>query len=105
MPGAWKNLAALERGRGLLFVIPSEVEGSRCEGFKVTPRDPSTVARDDREKWRLDRDQIGEDFVNMTYRHRIVPGFFDYSEFAIRNFLRHFARRPKRETAVGIAVP
>ena len=28
-------------------VIPTEVEGSRDETFKVSPRDPSTVARDD----------------------------------------------------------
>jgi tRNA dimethylallyltransferase len=28
-------------------VIPSDVEGSRRESFKVTPRDPSTDARDD----------------------------------------------------------
>ena len=33
------------RDNGL--VIPSEVEGSCHESFKVTPRDPSTVARDD----------------------------------------------------------
>src|SRR5437868_12940256 len=26
----------------------AKVEGSRCESFKVTPRDPSTFARDDR---------------------------------------------------------
>ena len=28
-------------------VIPSEAEGYRHETFKVTQRDPSTVARDD----------------------------------------------------------
>src|SRR5207237_6696427 len=30
-----------------ITVIPSEVEGSRCESLKVAQRDPSTTARDD----------------------------------------------------------
>ncbi len=28
------------------MIIPSEAEGSRGASFKLTPRDPSTVARD-----------------------------------------------------------
>src|SRR5439155_24638851 len=31
----------------VLSAIPSELEGSRHETFKVTPRDPPTIARDD----------------------------------------------------------
>src|SRR6266566_1813702 len=30
-----------------ITVIPSEVEGSRCESLRVAQRDPSTNARDD----------------------------------------------------------
>jgi hypothetical protein len=33
--------------RNTALVIPSEVEGSLHESFKVTSRDPSAVARDD----------------------------------------------------------
>jgi hypothetical protein len=33
------------------IVIPSEVEGSRHESFKITQRDPSTSARDDPVLW------------------------------------------------------
>ena len=35
-------------------VIPSDVEGSRRESFKATPRDPSTFARDDEARMPVD---------------------------------------------------